>query len=135
MKATRLSILGITTLGALLALSAISCNGGSSKNPTGPGGGGVTADVVIHIKSGSSSAGANAFSPDTATVAVGQTVQWVNDDAMVHTATANGGTFNTGNISGGGVSAVVSISGSSGVRAYHCAIVGHNMTGALNVTP
>jgi len=133
MKASHLGVLGF---GLLLGLSSISCNGGSSnKNPVGPGGGGGTADVVIHILSGSANAGANAYSPDTATVAVGQTVQWVNDDAMVHTATANGGTFNTGNVAAGGQSALVTIGGASGVRAYHCAVVGHNMTGALNVTP
>jgi plastocyanin len=132
MKSIRLAFIAA---GVLLGLSSISCNGGSSKNPTGPGGGGGTADVVIHIKSGSMNLGAQAYSPDTATVAVGQTVQWVNDDAMVHTATANGGSFNTGNVGAGGNSAVITISGASGVRAYHCAVVGHNMTGALDVTP
>ncbi|MGE5175108.1 MAG: hypothetical protein ACM3JJ_01930 [Hyphomicrobiales bacterium] len=127
--------IGIVVVGIALGLSSISCNGGSSsKNPVGPGGGG-TADVVIHIKSASANLGANAYSPDTATVAVGQTVQWINDDAMTHTATANGGTFNTGNVAAGGASALVTISGATGLRAYHCAITGHNMTGALNVTP
>lgn len=133
MMAKRLSFIGIAAIGVLFSMAAISCNGGGKK-VTGPG---VTptADVVIHVKANSSTSGANAFNPATATVAVGQTVQWVNDDNMVHTATADGGTFNTGNIGAGGVSGIITINGAAGARAYHCSVVGHNMTGTLNVTP
>ena len=134
MKSSRL---GILVVGAVLGLSSISCNGGS-KNPMSTGGGGGTggADVVIHIIAGSYLSGALAYSPDTADVAVGQTVQWVNDDNMVHTATQVPSGFNTGNIGTvGGKSAPMTITGATGLRNYMCNIGGHNMTGALNVTP
>lgn len=127
--------LKVLIVAALLGLTGVSCGGDDGGNPMNPGGGG-TADVTITIAAGSFNAGANAYSPDTATVAVGQTVQWVNNDNMVHTATADAGSFNTGNIGGsGGRSQLITITGSAGVRDYHCATSGHNMQGWLNVTP
>ena len=117
----------LAMVAALLLLG--SCGKDDKKNPVNP----VTADLVIHIKSGSAQLGANAYTPNPATVTKGQTVQWVNDDAMVHTATASG-TFNTGNIAGGASSAVITMS-TQGSFNYVCAIAGHNMSGTLNVTP
>ncbi len=130
----RASRLTLVFAAVALAVLAAGCGGDSKSNPTGPGGGGA-ADVTVSILSGSSNAGANAFSPDTAVVQVGQTIKWVNNDVMVHTATADGGSFNTGNISSGNSSALITISGATGVRQYHCAIAGHNMQGWVNVTP
>jgi len=123
-------VLALTTV---LGLAAAGC-GGDDNGPTGPGGGG-TADVTVSILAGAMNAGANAYSPDTAVVQVGQTIRWTNNDGMVHTATADAGSFNTGNISAGNSSSVITISGATGVRAYHCAIGGHNMQGWVNVTP
>jgi plastocyanin len=92
-----------------------------------PGGGG--ADVVITITGMN---GANSFSPNPATVLVGQTVAWHNVDTLTHTATQNGGAFNTGNIAGGATSAPITM-GTVGGFGYHCNI--HpTMTGTLNVT-
>ena len=129
-KSTRTASI-LAMVAALLLLW--SCGKDDKKNPVNPGGGGTTADLVIHIKSGSAQLGANAYTPNPATVAVGQTVQWKNDDAMVHTATASG-TFNTGNIGGGASSAVITMS-TQGSFNYVCAIAGHNMSGTLNVNP
>jgi plastocyanin len=127
--------LNVVIAATLLGLTGVSCGGDDGGNPMNPGGGG-TADVTITIAVGSSNAGANAYSPDTAAVAVGQTVQWVNNDNMVHTATADAASFNTGNIGGsGGRSQLITITGSAGVRGYHCTVSGHNMQGWLNVTP
>jgi plastocyanin len=122
-----------------LALLAASCGGDSKKNPMAPGGGGGgggggTADVVIHILAGAAQAGSNAYSPNPATVTVGQTVQWVNDDNMTHTATANGGSFNTGSVTGGSTSGIITMS-AQGSFPYHCAVAGHNMAGTVNVNP
>ena len=122
---------------ALLLIASLiavaSCN--SKSNPTGPGGGGTTANVVIHIQNGGSQAGASAFSPNPASAKVGQTVQWVNDDGMTHTATATaGGSFNV-SVSAGTSSSVVTMPASPATISYHCAIAGHNMTGTINVTP
>ncbi len=114
-------------------VAVASCNS-SKSNPVGPGGGG-TADLVIHIKSGGSQLGASAFTPNPASVKVSQTVQWVNDDGMTHTATAtSGGSFNV-SVGAGGSSSIVTMPASPATISYHCAIAGHNMTGTINVTP
>jgi plastocyanin len=42
-----------------------------------------------------------AFGPKTLTIRVGDTVTWTNRDSVAHTATARGGTFDTGPIPGG----------------------------------
>ena len=71
-----------------------------------------------------------AFSPESVAVAVGDTVTWSNADAQNHTATANGGSFDTGTI-GGGTSKSVTFS-TAGTFAYHCKI--HpSMTGTIVV--
>ena len=77
--------------------------------------------------------GSQSFSPNPATVKVGQTVAWKNADAITHTATANGGAFNTGNIAAGATSSPVMMS-TAGSFDYHCSI--HpTMVGTLTVTP
>jgi plastocyanin len=128
----------VTGLSLLLLASGFvlaSCGGNTKKNPVSPGGGGGgTADLVIHITAGSAQAGSNAFSPNPATVTVGQTIQWVNDDGMTHTATADGGSFNTGNVGSGASSSITTMS-TQGSFPYHCAVAGHNMTGTVTVNP
>ncbi len=39
--------------------------------------------------------GSNSYSPNPVEVEVGETVTWVNDDSIMHTATSNGGIFNS----------------------------------------
>jgi len=39
-----------------------------------------------------------AFSPSTVEINVGDSVQWINQDAMTHTATADNGEFDSGDI-------------------------------------
>jgi plastocyanin len=92
-----------------------------------PGGGGG-ADKTITIVGEN---GANSFSPNPDTVTVGQTVSWHNAAGITHTATANGATFNTGNISSGSTSTAIAMS-TPGSFPYHCSI--HpTMTGTLVV--
>ena len=43
----------------------------------------------------------SAFSPATVTVTVGDTVTWTNTDQISHTATADGGAFDTGTLGNG----------------------------------
>ena len=120
-------VLGISTLFAILALSGLSC-GGDDNNPMNPGGGGADKTITIVGENGS-----NSFSPNPDTVTVGQTVAWHNAAGTTHTATANGATFNTGNISAGGTSAKITMS-TPGSFPYHCSI--HpTMTGTLVVMP
>jgi len=129
-KASRVAL----TLAAALGLAVAGCGGDDDGGPTGPPGGG-TADVTVTILPNAMNAGANAYSPDTAVIQVGQTIRWSNTDAMVHTATADLGSFNTGNIGAGAASGIITITGATGVRAYHCDVGGHNMQGWVNVTP
>jgi plastocyanin len=58
------------------------------------------------------------FSPGTITVKTGTTITFKNSDNVAHTATADGGSFDTGNI-GAGASATVTFS-SAGNFPYHC---------------
>ena len=129
-RSLRVAALSALLLGA--AFTVASC-GGSKSNPMGPGGGGGTADLVIHIKVNSSALGSGAYTPNPAVVTVGQTVQWVNDDNMTHTATANGGAFNQ-SVAAHGSSSLVTMS-TQGSFAYHCAVAGHNMAGTVTVNP
>jgi plastocyanin len=71
-----------------------------------------------------------AYSPSSITVTVGDTVTWTNSDAQAHTATADGGGFDTGAL-GNGQSGTVTFS-TAGSFAYHCSI--HpDMTGTVTV--
>lgn len=71
-----------------------------------------------------------AFSPNTVTVNVGDTVTWTNNDGASHTATADGGSFDTGNLANGASGAETF--STAGTFPYHCSI--HpNMTGTVVV--
>ena len=59
------------------------------------GGGGQTNMNTVSMKN-------SVFSPATLQIGVNTTVIWVNDDNMVHTVTANDGSFNSGDIAPGG---------------------------------
>lgn len=111
---------------AVCAIAAIAgC--GKNSNPTVPP---VTADVTIEIVANS---GATSFSPSPRTVTVGQTVSWHNALGATHTATADGGGFNTGSIAAGATSTPITMS-TAGTFAYHCSI--HpSMVGTLTVNP
>jgi plastocyanin len=131
---SRLAVVGAS----LLSLAMIaSCNGGngSSNAPTAPtpsggGTGGSSASLVITITGMS---GSSSYSPNPATVRVGQTVAWRNADTTTHTATANAGTFDTGNIAPGATSTAITVT-ASGSFGYLCTL--HpSMVGTLTVTP
>ena len=59
------------------------------------------------------------FSPNPATVKVGQKVAWQNSGGTDHTATQNGGAFDTRAIPNGRTSVVITMS-TAGSFAYHC---------------
>jgi plastocyanin len=123
----------------ILALLGPSCGGGSStpstpSNPTTttttvpPATG--TADLVISILGDQ---GGMSFSPATATLRVGQTVAWRNNDTDIHTATDNGGRFNTGTVTRGATSAPIAMT-ATGSFPYHCSF--HpGMVASLTVNP
>lgn len=118
----------ILTAVVVAGLSIFGCGGDDDDdNPVNPGGG-TPADVTINIVG---QAGSSSYSPSPDTVSVGQTVAWHNIDSMPHTATADGGDFDTDAIGAGGTSAKVTMS-TVGSFPYHCDL--HSgMTGILVV--
>ena len=61
-----------------------------------------------------------AFNPATVTVNVGDSVTWTNNDDVPHTATADNGSFNTGQLGSGDSDSVTFKS--AGTFAYHCSV-------------
>jgi plastocyanin len=59
-----------------------------------------------------------AFAPQTVTVTVGDTVTWTNDDAVIHTATATDGSWDTGDLAQGQSGAITFTA--AGTFAYLC---------------
>lgn len=117
-------------LAALVLSFAPGCGSDDDKNPASPGGGGTPADVTIDIVA---DMGSGAFGASPTTVTVGQTVSWRNTRGTTHTATANGGAWNTGNIAPGATSTPITMN-TQGPFAYSCNI--HpTMTSTLNVNP
>lgn len=60
------------------------------------------------------------FDPSSVTVTVGDSVTWSNQDGVPHTATADDGSFDTGNIAGGTTASVTFAT--AGTFTYICAI-------------
>lgn len=126
-----------TFAGGLVVLAAgwmtASCGGGSSYGSmpttgtaaTASPSPSATADVVVTIAGMS-------FTPSTIAVQPGQTVAWKNADGIAHTATADGGAFDTGAIASGATSKPITIS-TSGALKYHCS-VHPGMVAAINGT-
>jgi plastocyanin len=124
----------------LVAATATGCGGGSnsmssspaspSATPPVPTSSPASAAVVISIVGMN---GANSYAPNPATVQVGQAVAWRNADAVAHTATADGGAFDTGSIAPGATSNPITMN-TAGSFPYHCTIHGFVMTGTLTVT-
>ena len=60
------------------------------------------------------------FSPTSLTVTAGTTVTWKNNDNTTHTATADDGSFDSGNIAPG--ASFSHTFSAAGTIAYHCSI-------------
>src|SRR4051812_25247801 len=112
-------------IAVLTLLLAPSCGGGSSSTPAAPPNPTTTttpappsavADVTITI---AANAGASSYSPSGATVKVGQTVAWRTSDTDFHTATDNGGRWNTGTVAPGATSPAIAMT-TAGSFPYHC---------------
>jgi plastocyanin len=59
-----------------------------------------------------------AFNPETVTIAVGTTVNWVNDDSVQHTVTSDIGAFDSGGLAKGGTFSFTFTA--AGTYGYHC---------------
>jgi plastocyanin len=87
-----------------------------------------SADVVIEIVG---MLGSSSYSPNPASVNVGQTVAWHNADSLPHTATEDTSGFDTGTINSGETSAPILMT-TPGMFPYHCTF--HpSMVGRLDV--
>ncbi len=117
-------------VGLLVVLGAFAAYGckDKKKNPMAPG---PTADVTINITGQN---GATSYQPNPANVTVGQTVAWKNIDSMIHTATQDGGGFDTGDVSPGLTSGLFTIT-TAGDLPYRCSRHPGTMTGTLHVVP
>jgi plastocyanin len=60
----------------------------------------------------------SAFSPPSLTININTTVTWINDDNMVHTVTADDGSFNSGDMAAG--AKFTHTFSSTGTFNYHC---------------
>jgi plastocyanin len=110
MNARRGTRFAAAALAAAVAASAAACGGGGGRAPE---------RHEIEIR-------AFVFTPDTQAVHPGDTLVFVNHDAVPHTATAADGSWDTGTIPASGTKAVAV----SAAGAYRCAI--HpTMTGSV----
>lgn len=93
-----LMLLGIVLVTGTLMVISAGCGGsGTTTDTTAPAGN--TTGTKGEAQSSASVTIENfAFTPPTITIKKGGTVTWINKDSMVHTATADGGDFDTGDI-------------------------------------
>ena len=77
------------------------------------------------------SIGDNFYSPRTISIKVGDTVTWRNDGAAPHSATADGGSFDTG-VFNGGQSRSETFS-TAGTVPYFCTVHGQAQSGTIEV--
>ena len=130
--------------GTLVAVLAVGCGGGgnasggtnANNNPTSPTPSAPSSSITIVEY---------AFTPAADTVKAGTIVTWTNNGTIAHTATDDGGTWDSGQISspsGGGLYGGGSAGGSytltfstPGTFTYHCANHPTQMKGTIVVTP
>jgi plastocyanin len=117
----------ITMLVACLALVLAGCGGGNDKGSSSSGGGGSSSGgtVTIDMKN-------IKFAPQDATVKVGQTVKWVNQDTVDHDVQAKSGADFKSELFGNGKSFEWKAD-KAGTVSYVCT-VHPGMTGTLKVT-
>lgn len=97
----------------------------STSAPAAEEGGGAAGEGAVEIAD-------FAFAPEALEVAAGSTVVFTNGDEFAHTAEADDGAFDTGELAGGASSEPVVLD-EAGEYAYHCAIHEY-MTGTITVT-
>ena len=78
------------------------------------------------------------YSPNPIRITAGSSVSWTNNHSFAHTATADGGAWDTGSIPAGGSSGAVTFN-TPGTFAYHCRfhadMHGTIIVAAVTVTP
>jgi len=122
-------LLGFAVIGIVLAAAIVGIF--AFKLQPGLGGGTAAAGTVLMPVGVGSDTSVN-FSPATITVIIGQnnTVTFVNKDSVVHTVTANDGSFDSGNIAAGASWTYTFTT--AGNFTYHC-VYHHWMVGTVIV--
>jgi plastocyanin len=115
----------ITMLVACIALVIAGCGGGDDNGGGGSGGSSSGNTVTIDMKD-------IKFAPQDATVKVGQTVKWVNEDTVEHDVDAKSGADFKSELFGKGKSFEWKAD-KAGTVSYVCT-VHPGMVGTLNVT-
>jgi plastocyanin len=116
-----------TSVVALIVMGAGLLNSCDSTSPAGPDDSNET--VIITIAGNN---GGNSFAPATATVKVGQSVAWKNNDSETHRPILSD-VFDTGRLAAGATSAGTKMTTAT-TYEYKCTI--HpSMTGTIVVTP
>jgi plastocyanin len=108
----RHSTIGFSLLAVTLALAGSACGSSSPSAPT------TSADVTISMLG---DRGNQSYSPNPATMRVGQTVAWKNTDSTAHDATQDASRFATTTVNAGATSAPLTMS-TAGTFTYHCTI-------------
>jgi plastocyanin len=126
-----MSVLRALPLSLVIALVSVSCGGGGGysggSTPTTPTAGTGSGNVVTITIRGVN--GAQSFSPNPATCAVGQTVVFHNADVVAHRVVLDDLSVDTGNIAPGASSSPQPLGAVS--KPYHCSL--HpSMVGSLN---
>lgn len=111
----------LSVTGLILLLTACGSTSSSPSTPStpstpSPGGGGTPVTIV----SGASLMTTTAYAPNPITVAVGGSVTWTNNDNTSHNATANDGSWNSGNMAPGAT--FTRSFPTAGSFPYHCTI-------------
>ena len=105
------------------------CSSGSSTAPTAPstgsGDGTQNNPLTVFITN-------SAYSPNPLTVKVGQYVNFKNNDGMVHSATFDNGSYESGDIPAFSAHDVAVAMTSAGTVTFHCRL--HGEKGSILVT-
>jgi plastocyanin len=115
-------------LAAVVLLAAAACSSNNSNSPAPSSTGTTTtgsstttgATTTVSIPVGAIGLTTTAYVPNPVNIKVGDSVNWVNNDSIAHTSTANNGTtFNSGTIAPG--ASFKATFNTAGSFAYHCA--------------
>ena len=118
---------------AIFVFAAWGCSGGGGSSST-PG---TPSPTPNSAPSGATTVnitgqnGAQSFNPNPVPITQGSLVMWHNMDTTVHHIVMNDGSFDSGDIGPGGVSAAMRLSSTGG--NYHCTIHPTTMWGSINV--
>jgi len=110
-------------IGVLIAAAVIAggCNSSSSSTPTAPstgsGDGSQNNPITVFITN-------STYSPNPLTVRVGQYVNFKNNDGIVHSATFDNGTYESGDIPAYSAHDVAVQMTAAGTFAFHCRLHG-----------